>query len=61
MKEQIRTAHTNYEAVEIARRWMIENYGIPKDMEPETRNRFHEKLGMLVDFIGTLCPKDLTR
>ena len=58
MKEPISSTHTNEEAVAIAKKWMIDTYGVPRDMGPETRDRFHEKLGLLVDFLGTLCPTE---
>ena len=57
MTEPLRTAHTNEEAIDIARRWMNDNYGAPRELNAEDRDRYHEKLGLLVDFIGTLFPK----
>ena len=53
-----RTAHTNDEAVEIARKWMTDNYGAPRELNAVDRNSYHEKLGLLVDFISTLCPME---
>ena len=58
MTEPLRTAHTNDEAIEIARRWMTDNYGVPRELSAVERDSYHEKLGLLVDFLGTLCPKE---
>ena len=47
---------THDEAIKCAQRWMRENYGSPKEMDEEQRNRFHENLGMLIDFLWALHP-----
>lgn len=40
--------------VEEAKKYMRDTYGVPRDMSPEEQDRYHTRLGMLVDFIHTI-------
>lgn len=48
--------YTHAQALQKAKEWMKENYGRPMDMSQEERDRYHEKLGLLIDFLWTLHP-----
>ncbi len=37
-----------------ARKWLIQAEGRPIEMDAAARDRFHERLGLLVDFLGAL-------
>lgn len=39
-----------------AKDYMRDTYGIPSDMSPEEQDRYHRRLGMIVDFIDTILP-----
>lgn len=60
MSEEPETAlfhsYTHAQALQKAKEWMKENYGRPMDMAQEERDRYHEKLGLLIDFLWTLHP-----
>jgi hypothetical protein len=56
--EPLRQAYSHQESVNIAMQWMRDNYGIAKDLPEDTRDRYHEKLGLLVDFLWTLHPPE---
>ena len=51
-------AYSHDEAINVAKQWMRDNYGIPRELSEEARGRYHEKLGMLVDFLWTLHPPE---
>lgn len=51
-------AYSHDEAINIAKQWMRENYGVPRELSEESRDRYHEKLGLLVDFLWTLHPPE---
>ncbi len=52
----LRYAISHEEAMDKAKLWMRETYGAAKDLSPEQRDRYHERLGLLVDFLHTLLP-----
>lgn len=54
--EPQRISYTHQEALFVAKQWMTLNYGIPRELSEEARDRYHEKLGLLVDFLHTLHP-----
>ncbi len=49
-------AYSHDEAINVAKQWMRDNYGIPRELSEESRDSYHEKLGMLIDFLWTLHP-----
>lgn len=52
----MKTSRTHEEAINIAKQWMRDNYGIPRDLGADARDHYHERLGFLVDFLWTLHP-----
>jgi hypothetical protein len=51
-------SYTHEEALNVAKQWMRDNYGIARELSEEARDRYHEKLGLLVDFLWTLHPPE---
>jgi len=51
-------AYSHDDAVNVAKQWMRDNYGIPRELSEESRASYHEKLGLLIDFLGTLHPPE---
>lgn len=51
-----KTHYSHAEAVEVAKTWMRENYGIPKELNEQERDRWMTRLGTIVDFLHTLHP-----
>lgn len=51
-------AYSHDAAINIAKQWMLENYGIPRELSEESRDLYHEKLGLLIDFLWTLHPPE---
>lgn len=49
-------SYSHEEAISKAKQWMKDNYGIPRELSEESRDRYHEKLGLLIDFVWALCP-----
>jgi len=50
------STHSHEQAIAAAKEWMRKTYGRPCDLTEEARERYHEKLGMLIDFLWTLHP-----
>lgn len=50
--------YSHDDAINVAKQWMRDNYGIPRELSEESRARYHEKLGLLVDFLWTLHPPE---
>jgi hypothetical protein len=51
-------AYSHDEAINVAKQWMRDNYGIARELDEESRDRYHEKLGLLVDFLWVLHPPE---
>lgn len=51
-----RRAYSRQEITDEAKAWMILNYGMPKDLDADARDRWHEKLGLLYDFLTDSFP-----
>ena len=49
-------SYSHEEAIESAKQWMRDNYGVARELDSAARDRYHEKLGLLVDFLHTLHP-----
>ena len=45
------TARTLEQLQVLARDFMVREYGAPSSLDEESRDRWHEKLGLLVSFI----------
>jgi len=56
VSEPLRQAYSFEEALDIAKQWMKDTYGTARELPEELRDRYHEKLGLLVDFLFTLHP-----
>lgn len=56
--EPLRPAYSHQESINVAMQWMRDNYGLARDLSEDNRDRYHEKLGLLVDFMGTLHPQE---
>ena len=54
----LRISYSREEALNRARAWMADTYGNPKDLKDDQLDRFQERLGMLVEFVGTMFPCD---
>lgn len=52
----MRPSYSHEEAIAAAKKWMIENYRQPKLLRGEESDRWHERFGMLVDFLWALHP-----
>ena len=46
------------QAFEKAKAWMVENYGIAKGMEPEQKDRWCERYGMLIHFLDDMFSEE---
>jgi len=53
-----RRSYSYEEACAVAKEWMRENYGPMARLNREGKDRYCEKLGLLVDFLWTLHPPD---
>lgn len=50
--EPYRKAYSKDELGECLRTWMVEEFGIPKDItDPDERDSWHEKCGLIYHFI----------
>lgn len=56
MSEPLRQTYSYEEALAVAKQWMRDTYGTARELPEESRDRYHEKLGFLVDFLHTLHP-----
>lgn len=55
----VQTAYTREEIVTKAREWMVEQYGIPKEIDNQDElNRWFERFGFLVNFITDHFPSE---
>ncbi len=52
--EPTRFSYTHQQMLDAAKQWMRDNYGVARELPEASRDRYHEKLGLLVDFIGTV-------
>jgi hypothetical protein len=58
MSEPLRTAYSHAEMLENVRKWMIENYGRPIELDEEAKDRWHERCGMLASFVYDNFPQE---
>ena len=58
MSEPLRTAYSREEMRDLSVKWMIEQFGIPKDMEDDERDRWHTRCGLLYHFIYDHFPAE---
>jgi hypothetical protein len=58
MNEPLRQSYSHDEAMHSAMEWIHDEYGSPRDMTPEQRDRYHEQLGFLLCFVHHLHPKE---
>lgn len=58
MSEPIRVAYSRSEMLEKVRNYMLETYGVPKDLPPDLKTLWMERAGMLWDFVAGVYPSD---
>lgn len=51
MSEPVRISHSREELHDAALRFMRNHYGLPELNDQEARDRWHERLGLLVVFV----------
>lgn len=56
-QDQGKRSFARAELLDAARRWMFETRGSPRGMEEAARDRFHEDLGLLIEFVGEMIPE----
>lgn len=49
---------TKDEMLERAKAFMVRTYGAPLEMDAASRDRFYERLGLLVTFVSEIAPSD---
>lgn len=54
----LRNADTLEEAIGRATAWMVDSYGRPLDLPEEARDRWHERMGLLVDCLTEMFPEE---
>lgn len=60
-RESLRVAYSREEMRDASVKWMIEQFGIPKDMADDERDRWHARCGLLYHFIYDHFPAENTK
>jgi hypothetical protein len=61
MDDPVRRSYSREEMRDASEKWMIEQYGSPKEMKDNEKARWHERCGMLNHFIFDHFPLGSTR